>query len=433
MPRADEYQAGPRRSVTRSTPQQDPSAARPGSVAAAPSSAAAVAPRLRVAIIGDRGIPARYGGFSTLVEEVSLRLVAGHDMDVTVYCRSNYYAERPATLGGVRLIYLPTVRSKHLESPLHSAVSILHAITQRFDALLVLDPGNAPLLLPLWLLRKPTAIHTDGLGWQRRKWGALASAYYRLSETLSCWLSTALVTDARAMQDYYLNSYGAQSAYIPYGSQVGAPADDSFLARYGLQSQGYFVVVTRIEPDNNTDIIVREYRAAAPERPLVIVGGARFPGPFSRALEAQADEKVRFLGSVYDSGVLNGLYAHALAYLHGHQVGGTNPSLLRAMQAGVACVAIDVVFNREVLSEGGLFFDRDAGSLARILQDLERDPAAAAARGEQLRSRAESLFRWDAVAAAYADLFRSLAARRAVGQPYHPEAFVEQAGRDRWK
>lgn len=380
-----------------------------------------------MAIIGDRGIPARYGGFSTLVEEVSLRLVAEHGMDVTVYCRRNYYRERPREYRGIRLLYLPTVRSKHLESVLHSGVSILHSLTQRFDAVLVLDPGNAPLLVPLWLVRKPTAIHTDGLGWQRRKWGALASAYYRLCESLSCRLGTELVTDARAMQDYYETSYGAQSVFIPYGSRVGSDPDDGCLERYGLRSKDYFLVVTRIEPDNNTDVIVREYRAAAPERPLAIVGGARYPGPYSRALEAQADEKVRFLGPIYDSGHLNGLYAHSLAYLHGHQVGGTNPALLRAMHAGTACVAYDVVFNREVTGADGLFFDRTEDSLAQLLRDLERDPAAAAARGERLRARAGNLYRWDAVAGAYADLLRALAARRSPGQPYRPETFVDGA------
>ena len=147
---------------------------------------------LRVAMIGDRGIPARYSGFSTLVEEVSTRLVASHGMDVTVYCRSNYFDERPPQYRGVRLVYLSAPGGKSFESLVHSARAILHAACRPFDLAFVVDPGNGPLTLPLVARRMPFLVHTDGLGWQRTKWSALQRRYYRWSEwvsaRLACWI-----------------------------------------------------------------------------------------------------------------------------------------------------------------------------------------------------------------------------------------------------
>lgn len=393
---------------------------------------------LRVAMIGDRGIPARYSGFSTLVEEVSTRLVASHGMDVTVYCRSNYFDERPPQYRGVRLVYLSAPGGKSFESLVHSARAILHAACRPFDLAFVVDPGNGPLTLPLVARRMPFLVHTDGLGWQRTKWSALQRRYYRWSEWVSARLATGLVCDSPAMQDYYRSTYGAASAYIPYGGVVGDPPDDGAPGRFGLEPGRYHLVVARLEPENNVELVIREYKASKAALPLVYVGGARYESDYSRAIFAEADERVKCVGAVYESATLNGLYKHCRTYIHGHAVGGTNPSLLRAMAAGAACVPIDVVFHREVLGEEAPFFGRQAGSLAAILESLEADPARTSRMGELARSRAERHYRWDAVAAAYAELFsRFVSARRsgpaagdmAPAEVYHPERFAPAADR----
>jgi glycosyltransferase involved in cell wall biosynthesis len=236
----------------------------------------------------------------------------------------------------------------------------------------------------------------------------LARRYYRWTERVAARWATRLVTDARAMQDYYRSNYHVDSTFIPYGSQVGDPPTTTALDAFGLQPGGYYLVVTRIEPDNNTDLIVREYRRSGIRRPLVVVGSAAYPSDFSRALEREHDDHVRLVGAVYDSGALNGLYANAYAYLHGHEVGGTNPSLLRAMNGARPCVCLDIVYHREVLGEAGLFFDRAPGSLASILRELEASSDRADRAGALAAARAAARYRWDAVASAYAALFREM-------------------------
>lgn len=386
---------------------------------------------LRVAIIGDRGIPARYSGFSTLVEEVATRLVSDFGMDVTVYCRTHYFDTRPATYRGVRLVYLTAPGGKSFESLVHSAKAIIHAAARAFDLVFVVDPGNGPLTIPLVLRRMPFVIHTDGLGWKRTKWSRLQRGYYKWSEWVSARLATWLVCDALAMQDYYLAQYHARSSFIPYGSLVGDLPDDGAPERYGLESGRYHLVVARLEPENNVDLIIREYKRSNARFPLVYVGGARFESDHSRRVMAEADERVKCVGPVYESAVLNGLYRHCKTYLHGHEVGGTNPSLLRAMGAGAACVPIDVEFHREVMGADGRFFRKMPGDLGRLIEMLENDEGETRRLGELAEERACQFYRWDAVAAGYAELFRHLVdTRRHGGEPvpsdvYHPQAFAQ--------
>ncbi len=372
--------------------------------------------RLRIAVVGDRGIPARYSGFSTLVEQLAPRLAAEHGLDVTVYCRNHYYEDRSVEYQGVHRVFLPAPGGKNFESILHSTLAIFHAAVSRFDLVIIADPGNAPFGVPLWLSRTPTLYLTDGLGWQRRKWSAAQRHYYRWSEDVCVRLATWLVSDSRAMQEYYRTAHAAPSTFIPYSGEVGDPPDVAALARYGVKPGEYYLVVARIEPENNVDLIIREYRAAGVTWPLIVVGSSPYRTTYSRAVSAQADDKVLCPGGIFESSVLNALYANCYAYLHGHEVGGTNPSLLRAMHWGAACIPIDVVFHREVVGEDAPFFAKAPGSLAAVLSRIDRDPREADRLGRAARARVNALYRWDAVAAAYAGLIRAIVAARRSGQ-----------------
>ncbi len=366
---------------------------------------------LRLAIIGGRGIPANYSGFDTLIEELSVRLVADHGMDVTVYCRRHYYDERPATYRGVRCVYLRAVRGKGLESIWHTTRSVLHACFRRYDVVFVVDPANAPFVLPLKLLRCPIAFHTDGLGWMRSKWSGISRRYYRWVEGFCARVATALVTDAKAMQEYYRVTWKAESTFLAYGAETGGGATTDGLQRLGLRERDFYLVVARLEPENNTELIVREYVRSGLTRPLIVVGGARYGSDWSRRLFSHASDTVRFVGGIYDAPVLNGLYRACRAYLHGHEVGGTNPGLLRAMWWGAPCIAVDCGFNREVIDDGGAFFAKEAGGLSRVLADLDPDARRLSAFGERAATRARTAYRWDDVAAGYAAFFRRLARR----------------------
>ncbi len=367
---------------------------------------------MKLAIIGDRGIPARYSGYSTLVEELAVRLTRDYGMDVTVYCRNHYYDDRPREYKGVHCVYLPAPGGKNFESIIHSNLAMLHAVFRRYDLAFVVDPGNAPFALPLVLRRVPTVFHTDGLGWKRQKWGRLQRRYYKFAEWVCARLATWLVTDSRAMQEYYKEEYGAAGSFIPYSGEVGQPPDQACLEKYGLERGGFYLVVARVEPENNIDLIIREYRAANIRRPLVVVGAARYETPYSQHVFAEDDGNVHCIGSVYESCMLNALYDNCYAYLHGHEVGGTNPSLLRAMQAGAACVPLSVVFNHEVMEGKGVFFSKEAGQLATLLRRLDGNPEEVEALGRIAQRRATTFYRWDAVAAGYAEMFRKVVEAR---------------------
>ena len=371
-------------------------------------------PSLRIALLGTRGVPAHYGGFETAVEEIGRRLVdRGHD--VTVYCRAGNAAEEDLREHlGMRLVTRPALRVRALETLSHTALAVVHAMRRdRHDAVFLFNAANAVFLPALRARRVPVAVHVDGLEWQRAKWSGAGRRYYRRAEALAVRWADALIADAPGIAAYYADEFGATTELLTYGAPIVRDAPHDRLDEHGLQRGGYHLVVARFEPENHVELIVRGYRSSSARRPLVVVGGAPYSDDYTARVRAAAgdDPRIRLLGPVWDQAALDQLYAHALLYLHGHSVGGTNPSLLRAMGAGTAVGAYDVGFNRDVLGPGPARFD-DAAGVAAAVERAEGDPARCAALGDELRARAEARFRWDDVAAGYEDLALRLAGGR---------------------
>lgn len=363
--------------------------------------------RLRIAMLGTRGVPARYGGFETAVEEVGRRLAArGHQ--VLVYCRNPKPAvPLPATYLGMRLVELPAVRHRSLETLSHTGLSVAHLLRRHHpDAAFVFNAANAPFLPALRAARIPVATHVDGLEWKRGKWGPTGQRYYRAAEALSVRLSDALIADAQGIADYYAQEFRAPTELISYGAPTMS-ADTSRLGELGLEAGSFHLVVARFEVENHVDVIVEGYVRSAARMPLVVVGSAPYADEYTARVESLADSRVRLLGGVWDQELLDALYAGALVYYHGHSVGGTNPSLLRAIGAGAAVDAFDVSFNREVLGEAGRYWSSPQ-EVAALVEGAEADPAGQAARGRLSAERA-ALYDWDEVAARYEELARRLA------------------------
>jgi glycosyltransferase involved in cell wall biosynthesis len=364
---------------------------------------------LRLALIGSRGIPARYGGYETLLEELATRLQArGHQ--VSVYCRS-HYSDGARELAGVRLIRLPTLRTKHLDTPVHTLLSSVHAVFQGYDAALVVNGINAVFVPLLRLAGVPTALHVDGIERQRAKWRLLGRSAYALSERLACRVPSALVTDAAVIRDYYRERYRAESWLITYGSDPRPPSETGLLERLGLAPGRYFLYVSRFEPENNPHRVIEAYASVSGDLPLVMVGHAPYARSFIAGLRRGSDRRVLFPGAVYGDGYRE-LMSHALAYVHATEVGGTHPALLAAMGHGRCCLVNDVPENREAAGETALLFQaREPLTLAAALERVLADPELAAERGRAAARRAREHYSWDAVALEYERLFARLAKR----------------------
>lgn len=359
--------------------------------------------RLTIAMVGTRGVPAAYGGFETAVEEVGRRLVRrGHD--VVVYTRGSQSSAKEHL--GMRVVHLPAVPVKQIETLSHTGLSTLHlTLRRRPDAAFVFNAANSPFLPLLRLRRVPTALHMDGLEWRRSKWGRRGKAYYRWAEQFGVRNADALIADAPGIADYYDHQFGVPTELIRYGAPILDTSPGRDLTAYGAERDGYHVVVARFEPENHVLEIVEGYHRSAARLPLLVVGSAPYSAEYTTRIDAIAasDPRIRLLGGVYDQDLLDTLYADAVTYVHGHSVGGTNPSLLRAMGAGTAVIAYDVSFNREVLDDQAWFF-RTAEEAAAAFEQAEQSPKLVGELAAAVRARAGSEFRWDDVADAYEDL-----------------------------
>ena len=356
---------------------------------------------MKIALVGTRGVPAHYGGFETCVEEVGRRLAAaGHR--VVVYCRPVQGQPRPDRHLGMELVHLPVVRRRTLETLAHTALSVVHRSLAGTDAAVVFNAANAPLLPVLRARGIPVITHVDGLEWRRAKWGRLGRPYYRVAESLAVRWSDALIADAQGIQDYYDAVFDAPTELIAYGAPVLAAGGGDRVRALGLEPGRFHLVVARFEPENHVREIVEGYVGSGAVLPLVVVGSSPYADGYTASVRAAADRRVRLVGGIWDQDLLDELYAHALTYLHGHSVGGTNPSLLRAAGAATSVIAHDNPFNREVLGPDGDYFSTPAHVGERLLR-AEGAPELTARRGGRLQQRM-SRYRWDDVAERYAEL-----------------------------
>ena len=363
---------------------------------------------MRIALLGTRGIPANYGGFETFAEELSARLAArGHE--VTVYCRAHYARSDLRTCRGADLVVLPTIRSKHLDTPLHSCLSCLHLLARGADAAIFCNGANAVFTCWTRLLGIPTILNVDGLERQRRKWGRAARAWYRFSERLATLCPNVVVSDARTIQRYYRERHALQTRFVAYGATGRAVESRAALEALGLQPQEYFLYVSRFEPENNALLVVEEFERSSTDRKLVMVGDAPYARAYIARVKAAASSRVVFPGAVYGAGYAQ-LQSHCLGYVHATEVGGTHPALVEALGRGCAVLYLDTPENREVAGEAGLVFTGRRGSLRKRLEEL---CTAEAQRLRGLREAAEreaARFDWEAVTDSYEAILRGLVA-----------------------
>ncbi len=363
---------------------------------------------MRIALLGTRGIPARYGGFETFAEELSTRLVErGHQ--VTVYCREQHDSKR---YRGVDLVWQPTIRHKYFDTLAHTFASTLHLTFRRgpypIGVALYCNAANAVFTLLPRVAGIPVALNVDGIERKRKKWNALARAWYFVSEFLSTIFPNRFVTDAEAIRRYYRETWKADSLFIPYGADTAPATTREVLDRLGLELQRYFLYVSRLEPENRA-LDVREAfeKVPAPEMKLALIGDAPYASEYIARVRDTKDPRIVMPGAIYGAGYRE-LGTWCFAYIHATEVGGTHPALIEAMARGALVLYLDTTENREVCGDAGLPYSDQAELTARMISVINMTDPERDVYRERALQRVRERYDWDAVTRQYEILLGSL-------------------------
>lgn len=352
-------------------------------------------------ILGIRGVPAAHGGFETFAERLALYLV-NQGWQVTVYCQEvGRGAVTESEWRGVRRIHVPVRGDGALGTIVFDWKGARHACRQ---PALCLTLGYNTALFNLWqrFSGQINLFNMDGLEWQRDKWSTPARAWLWLNERAGCLLGHHLIADHPRIKDHLATRVDDQKiTMIPYGADELVEVDMASLAELGLEPNGFSVVIARPEPENSILEMVGAFSARKRQHKLVVLG--RFEpdlNPFHRRVMAAASSEVLFPGAIYEASVVQALRFHSRFYLHGHRVGGTNPSLVEAMGAGNPVIAHDNPFNRWVIGEGAAYFT-DEASCGALFDNLLEDEQARLRMKTASRQRFQNHFTWPKVLAEY--------------------------------
>lgn len=369
---------------------------------------------MRVAILGSRGIPARYGGFETFAEQLSVRLVQ-QGMTVTVYCEAGE-GEQPATYRGVALEYIPAPRLGPLTTIIFDLLCLWHA-RKAFDLVYMLGYGTAAFCFIPRLWGSKVWLNMDGVEWARSKWGGAAKLWFKLMEAVAMRTPDRLIADSEGILRHLQERYRhlPPASVIPYGAPVIHDPPDSIIPdEWGAKAGEYYLVVCRLEPENSVREIIQGYLRSGSPYPLILVGGLERVTPYVQGVLALSGDMVRFVGEVYDTERLQALRCQARGYFHGHTVGGTNPTLLEALGCGNLVIAHDNVYNREVAGEAASYF-RQPDEVAECIRQLEAFPSQEAERRKNIaRERIRELYSWELVCESYTLLLRTACPSRSI-------------------
>ena len=360
---------------------------------------------MKIAITGIRGIPANYGGFETFAEELATRLVRrGHE--VTVYGRKNSVKTSKKFYKGVRLVILPTIKHKYLDTVAHTFISVLHILEQKYDVVLICNAANSIFSWIPRLSGKKVLVNVDGIERKRKKWSKLGQAYYHLSEWLSTFLPDGIITDARVIQDYYQNHYGKSSCMIAYGASTCRKISPEQIRKFGLEPEKYVLYVSRLEPENNAHLVIQAFERVKTDFKLAIVGDAPYAEEYKRKLKSTKDPRILFLGFVFGEGY-RALQQNAYCYVQATEVGGTHPALVEAMGYGNCVLFLDNPEHREVTGNCAIPFS-SADELKDKLQMALLNPTLVEDYRKKAMRRIKDRYGWESIADRYEKLFASM-------------------------
>lgn len=369
-----------------------------------------------VRILGTRGVPAAHGGFETFAEHLALFLVA-QGWRVVVYCQED--ASGPIfedIWQGVERIHIPVSHAGPKGTIMFDWKATIHAA--RFgDLCLTLGYNTAIFCSLLRFKGIPNLINMDGIEWSRAKWGRAAKTWFWLNDWAGCWLGNHLVADHPKIKLHLMRRVREDKiTMIPYGADVVTGEPESAVLALGLRPGGYLTVIARAEPENSLLEIVSAFSRKKRDMHLAVLGKYEpEKNSYHRSVMEAAGSEVLFLGAIYDKAIVRALRFHSVAYIHGHQVGGTNPSLIEAMGAGNPIIAHDNQFNRWVAGEAARYF-KNADECSDVLDDILRQSNVLVEMKSGIFRRYQDMFTWDKVLGEYEELLSKWQPESIVGK-----------------
>ncbi|MBV9572586.1 MAG: glycosyltransferase family 4 protein [Acidobacteriales bacterium] len=363
-------------------------------------------PRLRLAFIGGRGLISKYSGIETYYEQVGQRLAArGHH--VTIYCRS-YFTPRLKSYNGMRIVRLPTIRCRPLETLLHSLLSTVHAMCTRCDVVHYQALGPALFSFLPRIAGKKTVVTVQGLDWQRKKWGRIASAVLRLGEVAAIRFPNATIVVSRTLKQHFGSRHRRETAYVPNGAPIRSRVHPSKIGQLGLDPGNYILYLDRFSAEKNCHLLVDAYERIQTSAKLVLAGGSSHSDSYATRLRQYASNQIHILDWVSGE-MLDDLLTNAMLLVLPSDIEGLSLVLLEAMGAGVCVLASDIPENRELVEQVGFVFKHgDVHDLERMLRSLIHDPAARLASSGRGREMVRQHYSWDAITSAVEEVHHAV-------------------------
>lgn len=355
----------------------------------------------KIAIIGTVGLPANYGGFETLTEYLTKDL--GDRFDITVFCSSRSYKTKLKKYNNAKLKYLP-FKANGIQSILYDVIAIYYALFFA-DVLLILGVSGC-VVLPLVKLisTKKIIVNIDGLEWQRAKWRKTAKWFLKFSERVAVKFSEIIIADNKVIQDYVLVEYDKKAELIPYGGDHTCKEvlSAEVLYKFPFVIEKYAFKVCRIEPENNVHLILETF-SDYPLLNIVLVGNWN-NSAYGKQLKLQFDsfENIYLLEPIYNQNILNQLRSNCYLYIHGHSAGGTNPSLVEAMNLELPIIAYDINYNKETTSNKARYF-KNKIDLKNHLKSLNKNQLSSI--GLEMKNISNEIYTWNLISEKYSKLF----------------------------
>ncbi len=386
--------------------------------------------RVPVAIIGIRGLPPRYGGGETASDELGRRLVErGHD--VVVYCRlHNHPAPRPASWNGMRLVHLPSLHTKNLDTPTHILLCVLHLVFRERARIVLLSGVGTSFVIPfLRLFGRKTVMWADGQDWKRGKWGRFARTFLKRSAEFTCKVSDGIVTDTTIAHRFYRDELRRATTYIPYGANIESVDGVQTLGEYGVEPDRYVLFVGRLIPEKGVHYLIEAFEGLRTDLKLLIVGDSPYTPDYVQKLRSTPDPRIVFTGYLFGDGFKQ-LMKNCRVYVQPSDVEGTSPVLLTAMGYGRPVVVNGIAENRATIGDAGVAFEPgNVAELRSILAEILEDPKRLRELGEQSERRVRSHYSWERITDEFQELFAALDAGRPPRTDIRTESVEPPVGR----